>query len=370
MNDYYSILGVARDADQNEIKKAYRKKARELHPDYGGDEEAFKDLSVAYETLSDPEKRQMYDLGGSDAVRGGAAGAAGFGGFDDILGAFFNTGFAAASRGPASRSRRGKDQLLRLDISLEEATFGGRREITVNTYVTCDACHGTMCQPGTNPTTCSTCHGAGSFVQTQQTMFGAMQTQLPCNVCQGYGTVIASPCQECSGQGRIRTRRTMTIDLPVGVDTGTRIRLSGEGEVGVGGGPSGDLYVEIHETPHPIFTRRGDDLYTRITVPMTTAALGTTFDLETLDGKQQVTIKPGTQPGDELRLSGLGVGRFQRAGRGDLRVHVEVEIPKKLDDASRELLEKLAEIRGEEAVRPPKDEPSFFDKLRETFIGE
>lgn len=374
MNDYYEILGVSRDADATEIKKAYRKKARELHPDHGGDEEAFKDLSVAYETLSDPDKRRMYDLGGPDAMRGGFSAGADFGDLGDILGAVFNGsfggGFSSGRRGPVPRARRGQDQLLGLQVSLEEITFGANKEIKVGTYVLCETCQGSMCAPGTSPRTCDSCGGQGITERVQQSFLGAIRTQAPCTTCQGHGDVLPNPCTECSGSGRVRTTRTMKVEIPVGVEDGARIRLTGRGEVGLGGGPAGDLYLEIHEKAHPIFTRRGDNLHTSVTIPMTIAALGTTFPLTTLDGPQDVTIPAGTQPGDELRVDGLGVGRFRKPSRGNLYVHIDVEIPRNLDEKSRKLLEELAAHRGEERVHLPKEEQSIFDRLRDKIMGE
>ena len=369
-DDYYAILGVSRDADQSEIKKAYRKKARETHPDYGGDEEAFKAVSIAYETLSDPEKRRMYDIGGPDAARGGGGYGAESFDFGDILTTMFGGAFGGGfggNQGPASRTRQGRDQLTQVAITLKDAAFGAHQQVSLNTYVTCEVCHGAMCEPGTEAVTCTTCKGQGYSIQQQRTMLGTMQTQVPCPSCQGYGTVIEHPCHECSGQGRVRAHRTLTIDIPAGAGDGMRLRLAGQGEAGPGGGPNGDLYVDIVEKRDPTFSRQGDDLYMTVTVPMTAAALGSTFELETLDGAQSVTIQPGTQPGDEVRLAGLGVGHLQRPGRGDLHVAINVEIPRKLDDRSRELLEELSQLRGEESVRPEKRGSSFFDKLRETF---
>ncbi|WP_022868275.1 molecular chaperone DnaJ [Schaalia vaccimaxillae] len=377
MNDYYEILGVARDASQEEIKKAYRKKARLLHPDYAGpdSEEAFKELSVAYETLSDPEKRQMYDIGGPEALRGGAGagspfGAGGFGDiFDAMFGGGFSTGFSGGGAGQASRVKRGKDQRVAVDITLEEATFGAKKDVKYTTYATCETCGGDMCQPGTQPVTCSTCSGSGFITRVQSTLFGRMQTQSPCAACQGFGTTIPNPCSECAGKGRVRTSRTITVDIPAGADEGTQIRATGQAEVGEGGGPNGDLYLLIREKKHPIFDRRGDDLHTWITIPMTTAALGTEFELDTLDGKKTLTIKAGTQPHDDIVLDDLGVGRLQRQGRGDLHVHIDVEIPKKLDAKSRELLEELAALRQEVRFEPHRQDKGFFDRLRDTFGG-
>ncbi len=374
MNDYYETLGVARDATQDQIKKSYRKRARELHPDYAGpeSEEAFKDLSVAYETLSDPQKRQMYDIGGPDAVRGGGAGATGGDafGFADIFESMFGGSGFASSSGPIPRARRGQDQLLTIEVTLEEETFGAKKDIVVDTYMRCSRCGGTCCEPGTHPVTCSVCHGTGSVTRVQRSLLGNIRTQSPCSACQGHGTTIPSPCQECGGQGRVRTRRTLSVDIPVGVDNGTRIRLSGQGEVGPGGGPSGDLYLEVREKKHPVFTRRGDDLHTWITIPMTTASLGTVFQLQTLDGAREVTIDAGVQPQEEIVLRGLGVGRLQRSGRGDLHVHVDVEIPRQLDDRSRELLEELAAVRGEDRVQPHRGDQTMFGRIRDKFSGQ
>ncbi len=371
MNDYYEVLGVSREATQDEIKKAYRKKARQLHPDYAGpeSEEAFKELSVAYETLSDPEKRRMYDLGGPDALRGGGGSPFAGGGFSDIFDAMFS-GFSGAAAGPASRTRRGADQLVGVEITLEEATFGAKKTVSFGTHIACDACHGTMCEPGTSPTTCRTCGGSGVVTRVQNTMFGQMQSRGACTACQGYGTIIEHPCHECSGQGRVRSRRSLTIDIPAGADEGTRIRVANEAEVGPGGGPHGDLYLEIREKKHETFDRRGDDLHTWITIPMTTAALGTDFELSTLDGPRTVTIPAGTQPNADIVLEDLGVGRLQRSGRGDLHVHIDVEIPKKLDPRARELLEELASLRKEVRLEPKKRDQGVFGKLREKLAGQ
>lgn len=370
MKDYYEILGVTREATPEEIKKAYRKKARQLHPDYAGpeSEEAFKDLSLAYETLSDPEKRQLYDIGGPEAARNGGMGSGDpFGAFGDIF-SMFTGGFGAS--GPTPRARRGQDQLLGVDITLEEATFGVHKDVNVNTWVRCEVCDGSATQPGTHPVTCSTCGGKGSVSRIQRSILGDIRTQMPCATCEGHGTTIPNPCQECSGQGRVRSRRSVTVNIPAGVEHGTRIRLSGQGEVGPSGGPAGDLYLEVREKKHATFTRRGDDLHTWITIPMTTAALGTDFDLQTFDGSERVTLKPGTQPNDQVSLKGLGVGHLNRAGRGDLYVHINVEIPTKLDARSVELLTELADIRGDVRIEPTRNEQSMFERLRDKLTGQ
>jgi molecular chaperone DnaJ len=350
--DYYGVLGVPRDASPETIKKAYRKLARELHPDVNPDpatQEKFKDVTAAYEVLSDPNKRQMYDLGGDPLSPGGGAGGNPFGGagfgFSDIMDAFFGGG---SSRGPRSRVQRGQDALIRLEIELHEAAFGVTREIQIDTATVCDACHGDGAAPGSRPVTCDMCGGRGEISSVQRSFLGQVVTARPCAQCRGYGTVIPSPCPECGGDGRVRVRRTLKIKIPAGVDTGTRIQLTGEGEVGPGGGPPGDLYVEILEVPHPHFTREGDDLHCTVTLPMTAAALGTTISLETLDGPEQLVVKPGTQSGARMRVVDRGVQHLRGTGRGDLLVHLEVQTPTKLDARQEQLLRELATLRGEE----------------------
>jgi molecular chaperone DnaJ len=349
--DYYAILGVRQDASPEEIKKAYRKLARELHPDVNpSEEERFKEVTAAYEVLSDPDKRQVVDLGGDPLAPGGGGGAggfgAGFGGLGDIMDAFFGGGPSA--RGPRGRARPGADALLRLDLELSDTAFGVQREITVDTAVLCQTCEGEGSAPGTHPETCKQCKGSGEIQQITRSILGQMMTARACPRCGGYGSVIASPCRECSGEGRVRGRRTLTVKVPAGVEDGMRIRLNGEGEVGPGGGPAGDLYIEIHEREHPQFDREGDDLHCQLKIPMTTAVLGASVDLETLDSHEQITIKPGTQPGATLTLNARGVPHLRRGGRGDLYVHVSVEIPTRLAGDQEKLIRDLAALRGEE----------------------
>lgn len=372
MNDYYSTLGVARDASQEQIKKAYRKLARELHPDVAGPdaEDRFKDVSRAYEVLSNPEKRQMYDMGQDPSQPGGGRGGAGPMGFDfqDLFDTFFGGG--GATGGPVPRTRRGQDQLTGIEIDLKDSVFGVHREIKINTAIVCNTCHGNCTAPGTSPKTCSGCQGAGSVRKMANSMFGRVVTSAPCHQCQGHGTIIPEPCPECSGEGRIATTKTIELDVPAGVEDGTRIRMSGRGEVGPGGGPAGDLYVEIHVRRHEVFTRRGDDLLCGFTVPMTAAALGAQMELETFDGPQTINVVPGTQPGERITLKGLGVGRLHRNGRGDLKVTVDVEVPRALDDEQRELLAQLAKLRGEEHPEPDLTaHGGVFSKLRDKFAG-
>ncbi|MDI2127468.1 molecular chaperone DnaJ [Yinghuangia seranimata] len=370
--DYYEVLGVRRDATPEEIKKAFRRLARELHPDVNPDpktQERFKEINAAYEVLSDPQKRQMYDLGGDPLGGAGAAGGFGAGfGFSDIMDAFFGQ---ASQRGPRSRTRRGQDAMIRIEVQLEEAAFGTTREIQVDTAVTCNTCNGEGAAPGTTAQTCDMCRGRGEVSQVTRSFLGQVMTSRPCPQCQGFGTVVPTPCPECAGDGRVRARRTLTVKIPAGVDSGTRIQLAGEGEVGPGGGPAGDLYVEIAEVPHPTFQRRGDDLHCTVTIPMTAAALGTKVPLETLDGVAEIDIRPGTQSGQSIPLHGRGVTHLRGGGRGDLIVHVEVQTPTKLDPEQEELLRRLAKLRAEE--RPTGQfspgQQGLFSRLKDAFNG-
>lgn len=369
--DYYEILGVPRDATPEQIKKAYRKLAREHHPDVAGDDvdaERFKEITRAYEVLSNPEKRQAYDLGMDPAAPGGGAGP-GFG-FQDIFETFFGAATGAA-RGPVPRARRGQDALVRLDVDLAEAAFGCHKEIQVDTAVVCPTCQGTCCRPGTSPRTCAVCHGRGQTQRVARSFLGQVMTTQPCSACHGFGTVIPEPCTECAGEGRVRSRRTLSVDVPAGVDTGTRIKLTGQGEVGPAGGPPGDVYLEVRERPHETFVRRGDDLHATLRIPMTAAALGTVVEIETLDGPREVDVRPGTQPGHVEVLRGLGVGHLHAPGRGDLHVHLEVQVPTNLDEEQAELLHRLARLRGEEHPEPrlAAANPGVFAKLRDKLSG-
>lgn len=348
MNDYYADLGVPREATPEEIKKAYRRKARQLHPDVnpGQDAEAeFKRVSQAYDVLGDATKRASYDRG--QDPYGGSTGGFGQGfSFSDIMDAFFG-GTAAGTRGPRSRVQRGHDALVRLDIDLATAVFGGEETLHIDTAVLCETCTGSGAQPESRTRTCQVCSGRGEVQQVQRSFLGQVMTSRPCQACRGYGDVIEHPCFDCSGEGRVRTRRDLTLRVPAGVDTGTRIQLTAEGEVGPFGGDPGDLYVEIAVEPHETFQRRGDDLHGSLEVPMTAAALGATLPVETLDGTEEVDLVAGTQPGETITLPGLGVTHLRGQGRGDLVLHLDVKVPTRLSDEQRDLLVQLAESRDE-----------------------
>lgn len=379
--DYYALLGVSREATPEEMKKAYRRLARQLHPDVNDApdaEERFKEVTTAYEVLSDAQKRAVYDRGGDPlSAGGGMSGGYGQGfSFDDIMDAFFGQ---TAGRGPRPRVQRGQDALLRVSISLAEAAFGVTRDIKVDTAVTCEVCDGTGANEGSEPVTCSTCHGHGNVQHVQRSLLGDIRTTRPCPTCHGYGTVIPDPCRECSGEGRVRSRRSLQVNVPGGVDDGNRIQLSGEGEVGAGGGPAGDLYIEVKVASHAIFARHGDGLVCRVTVPMTAASLGTRIDLPTLESEREdladmdqvvgIDVPAGTQSGETVVARGFGAQRLRGSGRGDLTVQIAVETPRELDDEQRELMERLANLRGEEHPDPVLGHSSKgkFRRIRDAF---
>jgi molecular chaperone DnaJ len=381
-SNYYEILGVANTASPEEIKKAYRQLCRELHPDVAGSnpdaEDRIKDVNRAYQVLSDPGKRQQYDLG-SDPLGpsgGGFDGGFGFsggaGGFADLFDTLFTAAAGGGSvRGPASRRARGRDVLEALTLDLPEVVFGTSRDLNVPTYVRCEACDGSCCAPGTSPRTCGTCNGRGMVSRVVRSLLGDMRTASPCPACQGFGTVIDQPCAECAGNGRIRARQTVSLNVPAGVGSGTRLRVGGRGEAGTGGGPSGDLYVDISVRPHPDFVRDGDDLHCTLQIPMTAAALGATLSVATLDGERELSIAPGTQWGHVVSLDGLGVGRGG-GPRGDLKVSIDAQVPDPSDDAERDLLRQLAQLRGEErpeARLAHTGAGGVFSRLRDRLSG-
>ena len=376
--DYYGVLGLARGASDADIKKAYRRLARDLHPDVNPDPEAkerFQEVSRAYQALTDPDKRRVVDLGGDPfdtgpgAAGGSPFGQAGFGGLGDIMDAFFG-GAGMGGRGPRSRVREGDDALIRIELDLEQTVFGTTEEITVDTAVLCGTCSGAGTAPGTHPTTCATCSGRGEVQSVQRSFLGQVVSTRPCPTCAGTGQVIPEPCPECGSEGRVRARRTIPVKVPAGVEDGMRIRLTGRGEVGPGGGPAGDLYVEIRERPHEVFTRDGEDLHCRVTLPMTAAALGTTLPLTLLDGEDtDIDVRPGTQPGTVLTLRGKGAPRLRATGRGNLLVHVDVQTPTRLDAEQEKLLRELAVLRGEDRPSSAAGETpgGLFARVRNPF---
>jgi len=367
--DYYALLGVRPDASEDDIKRAYRRKARELHPDRtGGDAEAearFKEVTRAYEVLRDPERRARYDRYGPDGVDGAVAGT-GFdpfgGGLGDLFDAFFGGG--TTRRRARSGPTRGADAEMVLELTLREAVFGTRRDLTVETLVTCDTCGGSGARPGTTAVRCPDCGGTGELRRVRQSILGQVVTAVPCSRCGGSGEAVPSPCPSCRGDGRRVEQRTFAVDVPAGVDHGSTLRLSGRGPAGPRGGPPGDLYVHLDVQPDERFTRHGDDLHTDLHVSMTQAALGATVVLETLDGEQQLAVAPGTQSGATVRLRGLGVPHVRGRGRGDLVVQLVVDTPTGLTKEQEDLLRRLADLRGEAVAAPGE---GFVSRLRSAF---
>jgi molecular chaperone DnaJ len=338
--DHYEVLGVSRSATTEEIKKAYRKLARELHPDVNPSEQAqerFKNVTHAYEVLGDEQSRRNYDYGGSEA---------GFG-FGDIFDTFFGGG---GQRGPRSRAERGQDALLRVELSFEDAIFGVEKSIPVDTAVLCDTCNGSCAKPGTSPSVCDICRGSGQ-VQTQvRSLLGSVVTSSPCGSCRGYGHIIPEPCLVCRGQGRVRARRDIELKIPAGVEDGLRLQLAGSGEVGFGGGPNGDLYVDISIAPNQYFGRDGDELTCELEVPLHDAVLGTLVKIQTFDGEIELQVPAGSQSGDVIPVKSKGFGRLRQSGRGDLLVTIQVKIPSKLDSKQKELFRSLAGLRKADAA--------------------
>lgn len=351
MADYYELLNVKRDASQDEIKRAFRKLARDLHPDRNPDnpeaEAKFKEVAAAYETLSDPERRAHYDRFGESGP-----GASNFAGasVSDIFEAFFggNSPFGAGFGGGGRRSDRGADIETDISIDFADAVLGWEAPIEVPTLISCETCEATGLVENSKKQTCQTCSGQGSVRQLRNSILGQMVTTATCHECDGAGEIIIDPCQECAGSGRVESTETYTLDIPAGVDSGATLRLSGRGAAGYRGGPFGDLYVRLRVAEHDRFTRDGQDLIAHISIPMTVAALGGEVIFETLEGTETLAIGTGTQSGKVIRLSGQGVPGLNGRRRGDIRVIVTVVTPEKLSDEEKELLEQFAQLRGEE----------------------
>lgn len=364
--DYYEVLGVNRGTSEEEIKKAYRKLALKYHPDRNPEnkdaEERFKELSEAYQVLTDPEKRAQYDQFGHAAFGDGGPFRGGFdftSGFEDIFGDIFGEFFGTGTGRRRSRVR-GDDLRYNLDITFEEAVFGTEKKIKVPRQGPCDTCRGSGCKPGTSPRSCPTCRGRGQ-VSFQQGFFNVSRT---CTQCRGEGTIISDPCSSCNGQGRVRKFHTLSVKIPSGVDTGSRLKLRGEGESGISGGSGGDLYVDIQVEPHPLFVRDGLDIICEIPIDFIQAALGAEIDVPTLEGKVKMKIPPGTQSGKVFRLKSKGVRDVHGYHQGDQLVRVMVETPTHLTARQKELLKEFAALGGEE-VHPLSK--GFFEKVRQIF---
>jgi len=371
--DYYETLGVSRSASSDEIKSAFRRLARQYHPDVSQEENAeekFKEINEAYAVLSDTDKRAAYD-------RFGHAGVQGMGGvpdwttmdFSDILGDLFGFGFGGfgrSSRRSPNAPRRGSDLQYRVHLTFEEAVFGVDKEIEISRDETCETCNGSGAKPGTSPSRCSTCGGNGEVRRSQQTIFGSMVQVTTCPACSGKGEVIVTPCPTCSGRGQERKTRKKVVSIPAGVDTGTQIRLAGEGQPGVNGGPPGNLYIVIQAQAHRYFRRRDNDILLDLNVNIAQATLGDEVEVPTVDGEAVLKIPAGTQPGKIIRMRGKGVPYLRSNGRGDQLVIVNVSIPTSVDDEQRELFEQLGRSLGTEVI---PQERGFFDKLREVLGG-
>jgi len=370
--DFYETLGVAKNASEDEIKKSYRKLAMKYHPDRNPDskesEEKFKEVKEAYEMLTNPEKREAYDRyghAGVDPNMGGGGGFGGAGGFGDAFGDIFGDIFGGGGRGRSSGPQvyRGADLRYNLEITLEQAAHGFDTTIRVPSWDKCDTCHGSGAKPGTSPVTCSTCGGHGQ-VRMQQGFFSIQQT---CPKCHGTGKIITDPCSPCGGAGRIKRNKTLEVKIPVGIDNGMRIRSSGNGEPGTNGGPSGDLYVEIHIKPHAVFQREGDDLHCEMPISFAKAALGGDIEVPTLSGKVSFTIPEGTQSGKTFRLKGKGIKGVRSGYAGDLFCHVAVETPVKLTEKQKDMLRDFEKLTTEGGSKHSPQSKTWKDKVKDFF---
>lgn len=367
--DYYEVLGVPKTASDEEIKKAFKRLAMKHHPDRnqgdGAAEERFKEAKQAYDILSDPNKRAAYDQYGHAGVdasmAGGGAGGAGFRDFADAFSDIFGDIFGGG--GDRSRVYRGADLRYNLELSLEEAARGTETKIRIPVLTTCEYCHGSGAKPGSDPVTCPTCGGHGQ-VRMQQGFFSIQQA---CPRCHGSGRVIADPCTHCHGEGRVKQHKNLSVRIPAGVDAGDRIRLAGEGEAGINGGPPGDLYVQVHLRPHPVFTRDHNDLHCEMPISFTTAALGGEITIPTLDGQAMIKIPHETQSGKVFRLRGKGIKGVRSDSAGDLHCHVVVETPINLTDRQKELLREFGEISHSHEGKHNPRAKGFMDKVKEFF---
>lgn len=369
--DYYEVLGVPRGASEADIKKAFRTQARLLHPDTNKDDpnaaEKFKEANEAYQVLTDADRRAKYDQFGHAAEQMGGGGGSPFEGmnpndpgFGDIFDMFFSGGQGRKQRGPA----RGNDLQYQLDLTLQEAAFGLTKELKVPRTEDCETCNGSGAKPGTQPKACPKCKGSGQVQSTQSTIFGRFVNVTTCDRCRGEGKQIEHPCTTCRGRGRVQKTHRVDLNIPGGVETGSRMRMSGYGEIGERGGPPGDLYIIMNVKPDPRFQRQDDDLISKLTISYVQAALGTEIEVPTLDGPESVKVPEGSQHGDTIRLKGKGVKRLRGGGRGDQHVVLTVSVPTKLLAKERELLRELAELRGETVTHSDK---GFLGKVKDAF---
>jgi len=366
--DYYEVLGVSREASETEIKKAFRGLARELHPDVNNEpdaEDRFKEAAEAYEVLSDAERRRTYDAYGQEGLRsGGYDPGAGFGSIDDIFQAFFGGG--GFGFGGGRRAAAGGDVGIAVEIELAEVATGVRREVTYDVVDACEHCHGNGAEPGTPITTCERCGGAGELRQMTRTPFGQMVRSAPCDVCGGAGKIPQTPCEVCGGGGRTRQSRTSAIEVPAGIEDGQRMRISGAGHAGEPGAPAGDLYVEVQVAEDERFERDGSDLISTVSIPATEAMLGTTVTVPTLEGEEEIEVEPGTQPGHQYVLKGIGLPRLNGRRRGNQRVVLEVFVPTNLSEEQRELAERLDGTLEDENLASQHGE-GLFSRVRRAF---
>ncbi len=377
--DYYEVLGVSKTATQDELKKAYRKLARKYHPDLNKDNpeaaEKFKECNEAYSVLSDEQKRAQYDQFGPEAFEnggmGGGAGAGGFGGFGGFGGSgmedIFDMFFGGQGRGGRSNNagpQRGADLRFDLEISFEEAAFGVEKEISLKRAEKCEHCHGEGAEPGSKVETCPDCHGSGYVRFTQNTMFGQMVNERPCSKCHGEGKIISNPCHECHGTGTVKKTKKLKVKIPAGVDNGSRLRVGGEGEAGVKGGPSGDLYVYLYVKPHKFFERDGTTVLCEVPINIVQATLGAEIKVPTLDGQVIMKVPEGTQPGRVMRLKGKGIPSLRGGSRGDQLVRMKVVVPTRLTEKQKDALQKFADI-SKDNINP--EEKSFLNKVKDFF---
>lgn len=377
--DYYEVLGVSKTATQDELKKAYRKLARKYHPDLNKDNpeaaEKFKECNEAYSVLSDEQKRAQYDQFGPEAFEnggmGGGPGASGFGGFGGFGGSgmedIFDMFFGGQGRGGRSNNagpQRGADLRYDMEITFEEAAFGVEKEISLKRAERCEHCHGEGAEPGSKVETCPECHGSGYVRFTQNTMFGQMVNERPCSRCHGEGKIISNPCKECGGNGTVKKTKKLKVKIPAGVDNGSRLRVGGEGEAGLKGGPSGDLYVYLYVKPHKFFERDGTTVLCEVPINIVQATLGAEIKVPTLDGQVTMKVPEGTQPGKVMRLKGKGIPSLRGGGRGDQLVRMKVVVPTKLTDKQKDALQKFADI-SKDNINP--EEKSFLNKVKDFF---